>query len=65
MVKDELRAEVVYLGRDEIAALLHGPAEGRGKEVENIRARRGGDGADGLVAFKSERTCGIAECGAG
>ena len=65
MAEDELRAGVVDGGGDEIAALLHGLAEGGPEKIEHVRARGGGDPADGQLAFKAERTGGIAECGAG
>ena len=53
MAEDELRAGVVYFRYDEVAALLHGPAEGRGKKVEHLRARRRGDGTDGQLSLAS------------
>ena len=65
MAEDELRAGVVDCGGDEVAALLHGLAEGRLEKVEHFGARGGGDAADGQLAFKAERAGGIAECGAG
>ena len=65
MAEDELRAGVVDCGGDEVSALLHGLAEGRLEKVEHFGARGGGDEAHGQFAFKAERACGIAECGAG
>jgi hypothetical protein len=65
VAKDELRAGVVYIRRDEVAALLHGLAEGGLEKIEHLCARRGGDGADGQLCMQAERTRGIAECGAG
>ena len=65
MAEDELRAGVVDCGGDEVSALLHGLAEGRLEKVEHFGARGGGDAANGQLAFKAERACGIAECGAG
>ena len=65
VAKDELWAGVVDCGGDEVAALLHGLAEGRLDKVEHGGARNRGNAADCLVAFKAERSCGIAECGAG
>jgi hypothetical protein len=65
VAKDELRAGVVDCGGDEVAALLHGMAEGGLEKIENVYARGRGDPADGQLAFKAERAGGIAECGAG
>jgi hypothetical protein len=65
VAKDELRTGVVDCGGDEVATLLHGLAEGRFEKIEHIGARGWGDATDGLVAFKAERACGIAEGGAG
>ncbi len=65
MAEDELRAGVVDGGGDEIAALLHGLAEGGFEKIEHFGARGGGDAADGQLAFKAERAGGIAEGGAG
>jgi hypothetical protein len=65
MAKYELRAGVVGFGSDEVSALLHGLAEGGIEEIEYFCARRGGDGADGLVCLQAERTSWIAECGIG
>jgi hypothetical protein len=52
MAKDELRAGVVCFSRDEVSALLHGLAEGRGEKIEYFCARGRGNAADGQLCLQ-------------